>query len=142
MKHPLYRHSYAPVSEASAKANAENAKNASLANMANTAARPGALTTEWWTVLIAGAASYVLAKIGLPGPTAAQVAGIAAPILLALVYAYVRARTKGALADALKAIFPQAGDAPGAAAGVAAVGAPGGNSDGVPQTPTTTKGLS
>ena len=81
---------------------------AALAQIANTAARPGPLTTEWWTVLIAGAISSILAVVGLPGSASAQVAGIVAPIAIALVYAFVRAHTKGALADALKAILPQA----------------------------------
>lgn len=82
-----------------------------VTQLSNTVARPGALSTEWWTVLIAGAVSSALAVIGLPGSAAAQVAGIVAPILLALAYAFVRAHTKGALADALEAIFPQAGSA-------------------------------
>lgn len=79
-----------------------------VTRIANTINRPGPLTTEWWSVLIAGALSTVLAVIGLPGSAATQVAAIIAPIALALVYAYVRSRTKGALADALTAIFPQA----------------------------------
>src|SRR5262249_29954758 len=90
----------------------------------NTVSRPGPLTTEWWTVLIAGAVSSVLAVVGLPGSAASQVAGIVAPIVIALVYAFTRSRTKGALADALKAIFPQAG-APVAGDAAAAPGAPG-----------------
>jgi hypothetical protein len=85
---------------------------AAIAQISNTITRPGPLTMEWWSVLIAGAASAALAAAGLPGSSAAQVAGIAAPIILALVYAFVRAQTKGALADALKAIFPQATTAP------------------------------
>jgi hypothetical protein len=96
---------------------------AALAQMTNTAARSGPLTTEWWTVLIAGAVSSVLALVGLPGSAAAQVAGIVAPIAIALVYAFVRAQTKGALADALEAIFPQAAATAGgdsAAAGASA----------------------
>ena len=97
---------------------------AAVAQIANTVNWPGPLTTEWWSVLIAGGASSLAAAIGLPGPAAAQVAGIAAPIILALVYAFVRAQTKGALADALKAIFPQAQDVAGA--GGADVGGPGG----------------
>ena len=85
-----------------------------LAQVANTAARPGVLTTEWWSVILAGAISSVMAIVGLPGGTATQVAGIVAPIVLALVYAFVRSQTKGALADALQAVFPQAtSDPPG-----------------------------
>lgn len=100
---------------------------AAVAHITNTAARPGALTTEWWTVLIAGAASAALAVFGVSGPAAAQVAGIAAPMVLALVYAFVRAHTKGALADALKALFPQADDGgppPGSPANGAAIERP------------------
>ncbi len=81
---------------------------AAVAKIANTVSRPGPLTSEWWSVIIGGGVSSLLAAVGLPGPTATQVAAIAAPVVLALVYAFVRARTKGALADALKAIFPQA----------------------------------
>lgn len=61
--------------------------------------------------MIAGAASAGLALTGVPGSEAAQVAGIIAPIALALVYVFVRTRTKGALAEVLQAVFPQA-DAP------------------------------
>jgi len=88
-----------------------SAQNPVVAQISNTVTRPGALTTEWWTVVIAGAASAGLALTGVPGSEAAQVAGIIAPILLALVYVFVRTRTKGALAEVLQAVFPQA-DAP------------------------------
>ena len=87
------------------------AQNPVVAQIANTVTRPGALTTEWWTVVIAGAASAALALTGIPGSEAAQVAGVIAPIVLALVYVFVRTRTKGALAEVLQAVFPQA-DAP------------------------------
>ena len=86
-------------------------QNPVVAQISNTVTRPGALTTEWWTVVISGAASAGLALTGVPGSEAAQVAGIIAPIVLALVYVFVRTRTKGALADVLQAVFPQA-DAP------------------------------
>jgi hypothetical protein len=42
---------------------------AAVAQIANTVARPGPLTTEWWTVLVAGAVSSVLA-LGLHATTA------------------------------------------------------------------------
>jgi hypothetical protein len=87
---------------------AKSTSAAAVAQVASTVARPGPLTTEWWSVLVAGAASSILAAIGLPGSAAAQVAAIVAPVVLALVYAFVRTQTKGALADALAAIFPQA----------------------------------
>jgi hypothetical protein len=77
--------------------------------------RPGALTTEWWTVVIAGAVSTVLAATGIPGSQATQLAGIIAPIALALTYVLVRSKTKGALAELLHAVFPQA-DQPAPAA--------------------------
>jgi hypothetical protein len=79
-----------------------------MANAVNTASRPGPLTTEWWTVLVAGALSSTLSAVGLPGSAAAQVAAIVAPIVLALTYAFIRAQTKGSLASALTAVFPQA----------------------------------
>lgn len=100
--------SYNPLTQA----DVQNNPHAAVAQLANTVTRPGPLTTEWWSVLIAGAVSSISAAIGLPGPAAAQVAGIVAPIVLALVYAFVRARTKGALAEALKALFPQAATNP------------------------------
>lgn len=82
-----------------------------VAQISNAVTRPGPLTTEWWSVIMAGAVSSVLAAIGLPGSSAAQVAGIVAPVVLALVYAFVRTQHKGALADALQAVFPQANEA-------------------------------
>lgn len=81
---------------------------AGVAQISNTVTRPGALTTEWWSVVIAGVVSTVLALTGLPGSEAAQVAGIIAPILLAVIYVFVRSRTKGALAAVLQGVFPQA----------------------------------
>jgi hypothetical protein len=87
-------------------------QNPVVAQISNTVSRPGALTTEWWSIVIAGAASAGLALTGIPGSEAAQVAGIIAPIVLALVYVFVRTRTKGALAEVLHAVFPQA-DGPG-----------------------------
>jgi len=95
-----------------------------VANMTNTATRPGPLTTEWWSVLIAGAVSSVLGAVGLPGPVGAQIAAIAAPIVLALAYAFVRGQTKGALADALTAVLPQAATNPAAERGPAEVATP------------------
>lgn len=86
------------------------AQNPVVAQISNTVTRPGPLTSEWWTIVIAGAASTVLALTGLPGSDVAQVAGIVAPIVLALIYALVRLRTKGALAEVLQAVFPQADD--------------------------------
>jgi hypothetical protein len=83
-----------------------------IANASNTVSRPGPLTTEWWTVLVATAVSAVLGVVGIKGSAGAQVATIVAPIVLALAYAFVRAHTKGALADALRAVFPQATTSP------------------------------
>ena len=81
---------------------------AAIAAIANTVARPGPLTTEWWTMLLGGGVSALLAQVHLPGGTAAQVSAIAAPVIVSLVYAFVRSHTKGALADILKELFPQA----------------------------------
>jgi hypothetical protein len=93
-----------------------------VAQITNAVTKPGALTTEWWSVIIAGAVSSVLAAVGVPGSSAAQVAGIVAPVVLALVYAFVRTQHKGTLADALQAVFPQA-----RAAAQASAAAPGQN---------------
>jgi hypothetical protein len=87
--------------------NATTAEQA-IASLTNTVSRPGALTTEWWTVLVATALSTVLGIVGVNGSTATQIAATFAPIVLALAYAFVRAHTKGALADALSSVFPQA----------------------------------
>lgn len=79
-----------------------------VAHATNVVTRPGIFTTEWWTVIGGGGLSAILAAVGVSGPAAAQVAGIAAPAVLALVYAYARSQTKGALAAALKVVFPPA----------------------------------
>jgi hypothetical protein len=89
-----------------------------IAHLTNAVSRPGPLTTEWWTVLIATLLSTVLGVVGVTSNTATQIAATAAPIVLALAYAFTRAHTKSALATALSAIFPQASTNP-----------PGGSSD-------------
>jgi hypothetical protein len=80
----------------------------SIVQMSNTVTRPGILTTEWWMGLIALGVSAALAVVGVSSSQAVEVAATVAPIVLALVYAFVRAHTKGGLADALQSIFPQA----------------------------------
>ena len=68
--------------------------------------RRGYLTTEWWTTVAAGLLSAVLALVGVAGPAAAQVTGILAPVLVAVVYAVVRTMHKSALAAVLSAALP------------------------------------
>jgi hypothetical protein len=58
--------------------------------------------------VLAGAVSALLAGFGGQGAAAAQVAAIVSPIVLAHAYAFIRSHTKGALAGALQAAFPQA----------------------------------
>jgi hypothetical protein len=79
-----------------------------LAQVANTISRPGVLTTEWWTLVISAVASATIGLVGVSSNTAAQFAGTIAPVAVALIYALVRAHTKGALADVLQAAFPAA----------------------------------
>jgi len=83
-----------------------------IANLSNTVSRPGPLTTEWWTVLVATGLTTLLGIVGVKGSTATQLAATVAPVVLALAYAFVRAHTKGALANALAAVFPQASSNP------------------------------
>jgi hypothetical protein len=83
-----------------------------IAHLTNTVSRPGPLTTEWWTVLIATTLSTVLGVVGVKGSAGTQIAATAAPVVLAVGYAFVRAHTKGVLAKALLAVFPQAASNP------------------------------
>jgi hypothetical protein len=83
-----------------------------IAHLTNAVSRPGPLTTEWWTVLIATTLSTVLGVVGVKGSTGTQIAATAAPVVLAIGYAFVRAHTKGVLAQALSAAFPQAASKP------------------------------
>src|ERR1700722_9753932 len=93
--------------------------NSALAQVANTAARPGVLTTEWWTLVVAGIASSVIGAVGVSSNTATQIAAVIAPVAVGVIYAFTRAHTKGILADVLEAAFPQSGA--GAATGNAGV---------------------
>ena len=61
--------------------------NQALAQIANTAARPGALTTEWWTLVVAGIASSVIGAVGVSSNTATQVSAVIAPVAVGLIYA-------------------------------------------------------
>ncbi len=92
--------------------------NSSLSPITNTVARPGILTTEWWTLIVAGVTSAAIGIVGVSNNTATQIATTAAPVAVALIYAFVRGHTKGALADVLQAVFPEAGGT-----GVVATGA-------------------
>lgn len=86
---------------------------AALAAVSKSLTRRGYLTTEWWTTIIGGALSAVLALVHVKGSSAAQVVAIAAPAVLAALYAIVRTMHKSSLASALGDAFPQAaGGAP------------------------------
>ncbi|MBV9311800.1 MAG: hypothetical protein JOZ73_13290 [Solirubrobacterales bacterium] len=69
----------------------------------------GYLTTEWWTTIVAGALSAVLALVHVSGSSATHIVAVATPALLAAVYAIVRTMHKSALAATLRDAFPQAG---------------------------------
>ena len=74
--------------------------------------RRGYLTTEFWTTLFGGALSVILAFVHVSASTAAQVAAVAAPALLAGTYAAVRTMHKSALASLLGDLFPQDSESP------------------------------
>ena len=56
--------------------------------------------------------STVLGVVGVKGSAGTQIAATAAPVVLAIGYAFVRAHTKGVLAKALFAPLPQAASNP------------------------------
>jgi len=72
--------------------------------------RRGYLTTEWWTTVIGGALSAILAVVHINASSATHVVAVAAPALLAGLYAITRTMHKSALASALADVLPQAGD--------------------------------
>lgn len=80
-----------------------------LAAVSETLARRGYLTTEWWTTIIGGAVSAVLALVHITGSSATHVVAVVSPALLAGLYAVSRTMHKSALASALSDLFPQAG---------------------------------
>jgi hypothetical protein len=73
--------------------------------------RRGYLTTEWWTTMIGGALSAVLAVVHINASSATHVVAVVAPALLAALYAITRTNHKSAVASALGGLFPQAGAA-------------------------------
>jgi hypothetical protein len=80
----------------------------------------GYLTTEWWTTILGGALSAVLALVHVGGTTATHVAAVIAPAVLAALYAITRTMHKSQLASLLSDVFPQAAAVEAAAAPVAA----------------------
>jgi hypothetical protein len=98
-----------------------------LAAVSKQLLRRGYFTTEWWTTIIGGALSTVLALVHVKGSSATHVVAVVAPALLAGLYAITRTMHKSALATTLTELFPQAtqsagqaGQAPPAAAPPAA----------------------
>jgi hypothetical protein len=79
----------------------------------------GYLTTEWWTTIIGGAVSAVLALVHVSGSNATHVAAVVAPAVLAALYAITRTMHKSALASLLGDVFPQATGGNPSAAGSA-----------------------
>ena len=68
----------------------------------------GYLTTEWWTTIVGGALSAVLAVVPISASSATHVVAVLAPALLAALYAIARTMHKSALASVLRDLFPQA----------------------------------
>jgi hypothetical protein len=68
----------------------------------------GYLTTEWWTTIVGGALSAVLAVVHISASSATHVVAVVAPALLAALYAVARTMHKSALAALFRELFPQA----------------------------------
>ena len=81
---------------------------AALEAVSGSLARRGYLTTEWWTTMIGGALSAVLALVHINASSATHVVAVIAPALLAGLYAVTRTMHKSVLSSALGAVFPQA----------------------------------
>ena len=81
--------------------------NSSLSPITNTVARPGILTTEWWTLIVAGVTSAAIGIVGVSNNTATQIATTAAPVAVALIYAFVRGHTKGVSLTCYKRCSPK-----------------------------------
>jgi hypothetical protein len=79
-----------------------------LASVSKQLLRRGYFTTEWWTTIIGGALSTVLALVHVNGSSATHVVAVAAPALLAGLYAITRTLHKSTLASTLTELFPQA----------------------------------
>jgi hypothetical protein len=98
-----------------------------VTDVAESLSRRGFFTSEWWTTVIGGALSAVLALLHVSSSSATHVAAVVAPAVLAGLYAIVRTVHKSQLASALAGIFPQAAQSPGqdgqAGAGEAVTGA-------------------
>jgi hypothetical protein len=79
-----------------------------LAAVSKQLLRRGYFTTEWWTTIIGGALSTVLALVHVNASSATHVVAVAAPAVLAGLYAITRTLHKSALATTLAELFPQA----------------------------------
>jgi hypothetical protein len=80
---------------------------AALNAVSESLVRRGYLTTEWWTTIIGGAVSAILALVHINASSATHVVAVAAPAILAALYAVTRTMHKSALASALGDLFPQ-----------------------------------
>ena len=79
-----------------------------LDDVSKSLVRRGYFTTEWWTTIIGGGLSAVLALVHVSGSSATQVVAVAAPALLAGLYAITRTMHKTAIARSVSDLFPQA----------------------------------
>ncbi len=79
-----------------------------LQEVSESLVRRGYLTTEWWTTVVGGAVSAILALVHINASSATHVVAVAAPAVLAGLYAVTRTMHKSALAAALADVFPQA----------------------------------
>jgi hypothetical protein len=78
---------------------------AAVEAISNALCRRGYLTTEWWTTIVGAALTVALTYVGMPGPAVAKVVVVAAPVVVAAVYAVARTIHKSALAGLLAHIL-------------------------------------
>jgi hypothetical protein len=97
-----------------------DAVQAALKALSDSLSRRGYLTTEWWTTVLGGALSAVLALVHISASSATHVVAVVTPALLAALYAITRTLHKSALASLLGDAFPQATAAVASQAGPAA----------------------
>lgn len=87
------------VDQAQVEAAVESVESEAVQLALSTLSRRGYLQTENIVLVLSSLASFVLVKVGVPGPEAAQVVAEAAPIVAATVLATLRSWQKRALAD-------------------------------------------
>lgn len=82
------------------------AAEAVLDAVAVTLRRKGFFTSEWWTSIVALALTATIALVGTSNQLTVQIVAIAAPVVVAAAYAYMRSAHKSKLAQfVLNALF-------------------------------------